>query len=377
MKAHRGRVTAQQVTSLGEEDKMIHSQSLRRRRFTALAGAALLALSLGAADLAHTQPRAAAATAPIAKGQKVVMATHSFNVFVGPTRAPTAPAANAAAGVTPAATTTAPQLNPGPLATLAAERNKAGHETLAVQMIGGSTPMQHWKQGDGDDAKNIAKAALVKGGPSVDVFTMSPNALMPEPGIDLFGDFVIKTNPNARIMVQNSWSSWDGTGTTPAVGGTGNAAFTAASHDQATPADLDRWMSDLDKKPDGYLIRMRTQLEGVNKRAGKQIAYVVPSAIAVYNLRKEIIAGRVPGVTKQSEIFRDGIGHPQQPLANVVTYVWYAAMYRESPVGLQALVNKADPTSAAREKLLQQIAWNAVIAEPMSGVKGQPVKVGG
>jgi hypothetical protein len=357
---------------------MIHSDNPRRRRFTALAGAALLALSLGAANAAYTQPRAsAAAPAPIAKGQKIVMATHSFNVFVGPGRvAPAAPAAGAtptATGPTPAA---APQINPGPLAALAAERGKAGHETLAVQMIGGSTPMQHWKQGDGDDAKNIAKAALVKGGPAVDVFTMSPNAIMPEPGIDLFGAFVIKTNPNARIMVQNSWSSWDGTGTTPAVGGTGNAAFTAASHDQATPADLDRWMADLDKQPDGYLVRMRAQLDGINKKAGKQIAYVVPSATAVYNLRKEIIAGRVPGVAKQSEIFRDGIGHPQQPLANVVTYVWFAAMYRESPVGLQALVKKDDPTSAAREKLLQQIAWNAVVAEPMSGVKGAPVRLG-
>lgn len=56
---------------------------------------------------------------------------------------------------------------------------------LAVQMIGGSTPMQHWNQGDGDDARNIAKVALKKGG--VDVFTMSPNARMPEQGIDLFG----------------------------------------------------------------------------------------------------------------------------------------------------------------------------------------------
>ena len=356
---------------------MITTANLRRGRLTALAGSALLALSLGASTVAYTQPRAAAsATAPITKGQKIVMATHSFNVFVGPARAATPTAANTAAGVTPAANTAPPQMTPGPLAALAAERGKLGHETLAVQMIGGSTPMQHWKQGDGDDAKNIAKAALTKGGPAVDVFTMSPNAIMPEPGIDLFGDFVIKTNPNARMMVQNSWSSWDGTGTTPAVGGTGNAAFQAIDHDKATPADLDKWLAALDQKPDGYLIKLRTQLEGINKRAGHQIAYVVPSATAVYNLRKEIIAGRVPGVAKQSEIFRDGIGHPQQPLANVVTYVWYAAMYRESPVGLQALVDKADPTSAAREKLLQQIAWNAVVGEPKSGVQGQPVRVG-
>ena len=317
--------------------------------------AGVLAMSGMAAAPALAAPPAAGA--PVEDGQKVVMATHSFNVFVGPTR-------SRDPNVVP---------TPGPLAALAAERHKAGHETLAVQMIGGSTPMQHWKQGDGDDAKNVAKAALAKGG--VTVFTMSPNQIMPEPAIDLFGDLVIKTNPNARIMVQNSWSSWDGTGSTPAVGGTGNDAFKAEDHNRATAADLDRWLAALDRPQTGYLVKMRGQLEGINKRAGRQIAYVVPSANAVYAFRKEILAGRVPGVKTQGEIFRDGIGHPLPPLANLVTYVWYAAMYRESPVGLQALVKTDDPTSAAREKLLQEIAWNAVVAEPMSGLKGKSVRV--
>ena len=58
-----------------------------------------------------------------------------FNVFVGPGRGADGP-------------------NPGPLAALAAERGKTGHETLAVQMIGGSTPMQHWSQGEGDDTND-------------------------------------------------------------------------------------------------------------------------------------------------------------------------------------------------------------------------------
>src|SRR5262249_37994883 len=219
-------------------------------------------------------------------------------------------------------------VTPGPLAALAAERGKVGHEALAIQMIGGSTPMQHWKQGDGDDSKNIAKAALQKGG--VDVFTMSPNVTMPEPGVDLFGDFVIKTNPQARILVQNSWSSWDGTGTTPAVGGNGNKDFQAVDHDKATTADLDKWLAALEEKG-GYLPRMRAQLEGIDKRAGHQITYIVPSANAVYTFRKEIIAGHVPGIAKQSDIFRDGIGHPKPPLANLVTSVWYATMYPQNP----------------------------------------------
>jgi hypothetical protein len=232
--------------------------------------------------------------------------------------------------------------------------------------------MQHWKQGDGDDTKNIAKVALGKGG--VDVFTMSPNARMPEEGIDLFGDLVIKTNPNARILMQNSWSPWDGTATTASVGGTGKTTFTNEDHNKADIATIDGWLTGAEVK-DGYLVRMRAQLEGINKRANKNMAYIVPSAVSVYTLRKEIVKGRVPGIKLQSEIFRDAMGHPNTPVTNVVTYTWFAAMYRESPVGLKSLIDANDPTSAQREQMLQQIAWNSVVGEPMSGVKGKPVKV--
>lgn len=353
-------------------DPMLQEGGRKAPRFSAFkaaSGAALLAIAIAISGCAtpatdaSSSVASASQTKPITKGQKIVMATHSFNVFVGPSR-------SRDAAVAP---------TPGPLAALAAERGKPGHETLAVQMIGGSTPMQHWNQGDGDDAKNIAKAALLAGGDKVDVFTMSPNAKMPEDGIDKFGDFVIAHNKNARIMVQASWSAYDGKGSTPSVGGSGGGDFKNAERDNIDMATLDLWLSGQESgdRGTGYLPRLRAQLEGIDKRAGKQITYVVPSATAVYTLRKEVLLGHVPGVAKQSELTRDPIGHPTQPQANLVTYVWYAAMYRESPVGLQALVDKADPNSAKREKMLQQIAWNAVIGEPKSGVKGAPAKVGG
>jgi hypothetical protein len=313
-------------------------------------GRAALWLTLGLLVAAAPVRGQTAASAPVAKGQKIVMATHSFNVFIGPNRRV--------------------QGDPGPLAKLAAEAGKEGHEMLAVQMIGGSTPMQHWNQGGGDDSKNIAKVALNKGG--VDVFTMSPNARMPEDGIDLFGDLVIRTNPGARILVQASWSAWDGNGTTPSVGGRGvQGGFTNEDHDKATIEQLQGW-----RQPDArYRVALRAQLQGINARAGKPIAFVVPSSDAVYTLREHIIRGEVPGVAHQHEIFADAMGHPRTPIVNLVSYVWFAAMYRQTPVGLKALVDPADPTSADRELLLQQIAWNAVVAEPMSGVTGQPAAI--
>lgn len=326
--------------------------------FTGGALALTLAFSMGApqAIAQRLDPNAAASlnVAPIREGQKVVMATHSFNVFVGPGRA----GANG-------------QPDPGPLAKLAAEAGISGHETLAVQMIGNSTPMQHWNQGAGDDTKNIAKVALNKGG--VTVFTMSPNATMPEQGIDNFADLVRRTNPNARILVQASWSAWDGNAVAqPGRGGTSPGNFTNADHNKATVEQLRTWRDPFNR----YRVAMRTQLEDINKRAGRRMAYVVPSSDAVYTLREHIIRGEVPGIASQEAIFSDAMGHPRTPLSNLVSYVWFATMYRQSPVGMRALVDPNDPTSAARELVLQQIAWNAAIAEPMSGVRGMSVAVG-
>ncbi len=292
-------------------------------------------------------------SAPILEGQKYFMATHSFNVFIGPNR-------RAGGG--------------GPLQALADEAGIDGHENIGVQMIGGSTPMQHWNQGGGDDSRNLAKVALRAGG--VDVFTMSPNARMPEDGIDLFGDLMIETNPMGRILVQNSWSAWDGNGMTPSVGGSGSTDFSNGDRDQADLETIQGWMDRLESE-DGYLRRMRTQLAGINERAGRDLAFVVPSAAAVYRLRQEVLRGDVPGVAHQSELFVDAIGHPARPVANLVTYVWFTAMYHRSPVGLTALIDADDPTSAEREELLQRIAWNAVIAEPMSGVVGAPLMLEG
>ena len=125
-------------------------------------------------------------------------------------------------------------------------------------------------------------------------------------------------------------------------------------------------------------IRLRTQLEGIDKRAGKQITYVVPSSIAVYTLRKEVLAGHVPGVAKQSELFRDPIGHPTTATVEPRHLCLVRGDVSREP-GRPAGAGRQDrsATRPSARRLLQQIAWNAVVGEPKSGVKGTPVKVGG
>src|ERR1700761_475086 len=111
--------------------------------------AALIATGLGAA-LTSSPAFAQQATAPITKGQKIVMATHSFNVFIStdpdrpaPTR--TQAVVPGGAAVQPASATAPAQAPAAPgtplLTKLTNEAGITGQEFLAVQMIGGSTPM--------------------------------------------------------------------------------------------------------------------------------------------------------------------------------------------------------------------------------------------
>src|SRR5690349_9725418 len=99
----------------------------------------------------------ASATAPLRAqnetpaGQRVFVCAHSFMIFTAKGLPPMAQAAGL------------PYVSAG------------------QQMLGGSRVLQHWNL---PDDKNRAKAALLAG--NVDVLTVSPHILLPDPGIDNF-----------------------------------------------------------------------------------------------------------------------------------------------------------------------------------------------
>jgi len=121
---------------------------------------------------------------------------------------------------------------------------------------------------------------------------------------------------------------------------------------------------------------MDEYVEGLNKKFGKQALYVVPVGQAVLALREKIIAGQVPGLPKQSDLFTDKLGHPQPPLQAMAAYCHFAVIYRRSPVGLPmpAVLSKANKPQWDEKlnRLLQELAWDAVTRHPLSGVS-QPV----
>jgi hypothetical protein len=113
----------------------------------------------------------------------------------------------------------------------------------------------------------------------------------------------------------------------------------------------------------------------LNTTVGRTAVFLVPVSDAVYALREKIAEGRAPGLTKQTDLFRDDLGHPHPPLAVLVTYCHFAAIYGRSPVGLPVPASLKDlPQADTLNRLLQQLAWDAVTAHPLSGVRPTPAK---
>ncbi|MBY0525404.1 MAG: hypothetical protein K2R98_18500 [Gemmataceae bacterium] len=114
-------------------------------------------------------------------------------------------------------------------------------------------------------------------------------------------------------------------------------------------------------------------MAALNKQHGKTVVFVVPVGQAVIALREKIIAGQAPGLKQQNDLFADAIGHVRMPVQVLTAYCHYAVLYRRSPVGLPfaaALKNARNPDWDEKlDRLLQELAWDAVTQHPLSGVK--------
>jgi hypothetical protein len=255
-------------------------------------------------------------------GQRVFVCAHSFMIFT----AKLLPPMTQAAGI--------PYVEAG------------------QQMLGGSRVIQHWNL---PDEKNRAKTALRDG--KVDVITLSPHMLLPDEGIDNFTKLGLEQNPKLRVLVQASWPARDGM-----VG----KEFSNEKRNEATVDSLHQlraghyalWVKDLE-----------AQVAALNASVGRQAVFIVPVSDAVFALRERIAEGKAPGLSKQTDLFRDDLGHPTVPLAELVTYCHFAAIYQRTPVGLPVpVVLKDNPQAEDLNRLLEQLAWDAVAAYPFSGV---------
>jgi hypothetical protein len=298
----------------------------RSRISSRLATVALASVILLLASRARADDKKEAKPSAPPKGLRVFTCAHSFHFFAPPI-----------------------------LAEMAKSAGIEGHVVVGLSAIGGSRVIQHW---DVADDENKAKAALTEG--SVDVLTLSPIHL-PDEGIEKFAKLGLDHNPDIRVTVQEFWLPFDIYDTT----------FTKrpakVDHNAAT-------VESLQKLHEPYFKSMDEHIADLNKKFGKPVLFIVPVGQAVIKLREKIIAGQAPGLKTQDDLFTDPIGHPKAPLMVLATYCHYAVIYKQSPIGLPVPKVLKQAKIADDEKLnrlLQELAWDAVTHHPLSGVKAE------
>jgi len=278
---------------------------------------------------------------PVPKGQRIFICGHSFHVGI-------------AAGLVRASALV------NPLQEVAQSAGIADQKLVGAQFLGGSQVIKHWNL---PDEKDKARKALRTG--EVDVLTLSPKGQLPDEGIEKFTALALEHNPNVRIFVQESWASFDSPGVSKR-----RADFKNQDRDITKVEELRKTHAPLFKELAALVQGLNDKLKEKEKR---QVVYLVPAGPAVFTLREKVAEGKAPGIAKQSELFHDATGHGKGAVTLLATYCFYAAIYGRSPVGLPVpSALKGQVTAEHEEKLnrlLQEIAWEAVTNEPLTGVK--------
>jgi hypothetical protein len=262
---------------------------------------------------------------PISQGLRIFYTGHSFHVFIPPI-----------------------------MQNIAESADISDQEDLGLSSIGGSRVIQHW---DVPDAQNQAKASLNTG--RVDVLTMAP-IFMPDDGIGNFATLAMEKNSNTRITVQEDWLWRD------IVEPISNLQTSRTfNYDAITGKELREIHAPVFMSIDDHIARL-------NQEFGTAVLFIVPAGQAVIALRERILTGEAGGITTQSELFRDRVGHPAIPLQVLVAYCHFAVIYRRSPVGLPIpdILAGAKRTEwdGRTVRVLQEVAWEAVTQHPQSGI---------
>lgn len=243
------------------------------------------------------------------------------------------------------------------VAEIAASAGIHDHIVAGTSGIGGSRAIQHW---DVPEAENEARRTLYAG--SVDVLTLSCMS-GPDDGIRKFAELAVEHNPDIRVTVQELWLPED------------RFPFDPLNRTRTSPEEYNQGtLSELTVAHDAYFAVMDEYIRALNAELGRPVVFVVPDGQATLLLRERIMAGTVPGVAEQSDLFTDAWGHPAPPLKALAGYCHFSTIYRQDPRGLPRLSILADNPGwdDALNSLLQELAWEAVTRHPLAGVKANP-----
>jgi len=161
------------------------------------------------------------------------------------------------------------------------------------------------------------------------------------------------SNKNIKVMVQETWVP------NSADQGERCTLMGCSNRDGATFEGLGKTISTIEQP---YRRRLRTQISGINKQLGHNTSTVVPVWEAVLEIRRMVAKGKLPGIAKQSSLSVDSLGHPQKPLRDMASYMWFGALYGINPQGSRTL------GSEAQAAILQKLAWDTLTKEPLNGL---------
>lgn len=294
----------------------------------------MLVCAATAGHAAPVVPAPAAAAPPVTHGLRIYSTGHSFHF-----------------GFPPA------------LAEIALGAGLADHRTVGISSIGGSHVSQHWQSQPVRDAVTAGQ---------VDVLLTTP-IYLPDDGVWQLASCGTAHQPDFRLTVMEFWLPYDNYEPRnythgPAGSPTEWIKPPLVNHDAATGESLRAMHA-------RYFAEWDALVADIDQRLGRPAVCVVPAGQAVIALREKIIAGTAPGLRSQWDLFTDELGHPKPVLTVLMGYLHFAVIYRRSPVGLavpKELHTAKPETTAALNTLLQELAWDAVLAHPLSGLRVPP-----
>lgn len=118
------------------------------------------------------------------------------------------------------------------------------------------------------------------------------------------------------------------------------------------------------------------------RQANPNVA-LIPAGEVLYQLDVKMKAGLIPGFTSVQQLHRDAI-HLNSLGSNIVAYTAYAVMFKESPVGLAAVLDDVNnnatytggyaPSTVTPDalKIMQETVWDVVTSAQWQGYTGVP-----
>ena len=217
------------------------------------------------------------------------------------------------------------------------------------------------KQGLNSNRIEDVTPLLEKG--EIDVYVWQHNSVGPEfprflPTLVELGS---KHNPNFRVLMQMPWLTNDG-------------RQGVKSPEEYETTDLAEYQT----KMEALRKRQETYVDEVNAKAGKRVVFLVPLGDGMLEVRKMIVAGKFPGITKVN--FREKPGDRGSVLQGDImphqghigmrlgSYMHFAALYRMSPEGLKFPGKEGDGLTDEQRPILQKLAWDMVSKYPYAGI---------